>query len=66
MKSYDREQDHMSITQSIIGSFKEIKAMREGRLPERSLDDFFARLDKIAEEELAKENGNAGRADRAL
>ena len=60
-KTVDKEERVMSpvmeqarpctISESIIQSCKEVKSMREGRTPKRSLNDFFANIEKWSKEE---------------
>ena len=40
-----------TISESIIQSCKEVKSMREGRTPKRSLNDLFANIEKWSKEE---------------
>ncbi|MCM1200973.1 MAG: hypothetical protein NC312_07060 [Bacteroides fragilis] len=40
-----------TISESIIQSCKEVKSMREGRIPKRSLNDLFANIEKWSKEE---------------
>lgn len=40
-----------TISESIIQSCKEIKSMREGKTPKRSLEDLFTNIDKWSKEE---------------
>lgn len=40
-----------TISESIMQSCKEVKNMREGRTPKRSLNDLFANIEKWCEEE---------------
>lgn len=40
-----------TISESIIQSCKEVKDMREGRTPKRSLNDLFANIEKWNKEE---------------
>ena len=40
-----------TISESIMQSCKEVKDMREGRTPKRSLDDLFANIEKWSKEE---------------
>ena len=57
----DKEEKTMSVTanlerpctisESIMQSCKEVKNMREGRAPKRSLNDLFANIDKWSKEE---------------
>ena len=56
-EEYER---YIPVEQSIIGSLLEVREMRAGRMPEISLEDFFAEIDeeikKVEEEELNKKN----------
>ena len=40
-----------TISESIIESCKEVKSMREGRIPKRSLSELFANIEKWSKEE---------------
>ncbi|MBD5521008.1 MAG: hypothetical protein HDR03_07235 [Lachnospiraceae bacterium] len=40
-----------TISESIIQSCKEVKSMREGRTPKRSLNELFANIEKWSKEE---------------
>lgn len=40
-----------TISESIMQSCKEVKNMREGRTPKRSLNDLFANIEKWCKEE---------------
>ncbi|MBO5057005.1 MAG: hypothetical protein J6C64_11715 [Lachnospiraceae bacterium] len=40
-----------TISESIIESCKEVKSMREGRTPKRSLSELFANIEKWSKEE---------------
>lgn len=40
-----------TISESIIESCKEVKSMREGRTPKRSLNELFANIEKWSKEE---------------
>lgn len=40
-----------TISESIMQSCKEVKSMREGRSPKRSLNDLFANIEKWCKEE---------------
>lgn len=40
-----------TISESIMQSCKEVKNMREGKIPKRSLDDLFANIEKWSKEE---------------
>lgn len=45
--------DYISVEQSIIGSLIEVKAMQAGILPKPTLEDFFANIDSLIEQEKA-------------
>jgi len=51
----DNDERYISIEQSIIDSFTEIKEMEAGRLPERTWDELKAKLEKEFAEELKEE-----------
>lgn len=40
-----------TISESIMQSCKEVKSMREGKIPKRSLNDLFANIEKWSKEE---------------
>lgn len=40
-----------TISESIMHSCKEVKNMREGKIPKRSLNDLFANIEKWSKEE---------------
>lgn len=40
-----------TISESIMQSCKEVKNMREGRIPKRSLNELFANIEKWSKEE---------------
>ena len=46
----DDEKRYCTIEESIIESCKEINLMRKGLLPEKTLDDLWAELDKPEKE----------------
>ncbi|MBQ7197987.1 MAG: hypothetical protein IJS29_01865 [Selenomonadaceae bacterium] len=56
-EEYER---YIPVEQSIIGSLLEVREMIAGRMPKRTLDEFFAELDEeikaMEEEERAKVN----------
>ena len=59
----DTDERYISIEQSIIDSFNEIREMEAGRLPERTWDELKSKLEKEFAEELELErrqeiNGN--------
>ena len=51
----DNDERYISIEQSIIDSFHEIKEMQAGRLPKRTWDELKAELEKEFAEELEEE-----------
>ena len=51
MDNEERYERHMPIEMSILGSLLEIREMRAGRLPKPTLEDFFAHIDELIEQE---------------
>lgn len=51
----DNDERYISIEQSIIDSFNEIREMEAGRLPKRTWNELKAKLEKEFAEELAAE-----------
>lgn len=51
----DNDERYISIEQSIIDSFNEIREMEAGRLPKRTWDELRAKLEKEFAEELEEE-----------
>lgn len=51
----DNDERYISIEQSIIDSFNEIREMEAGRLPKRTWDELKAKLEKEFAEELEAE-----------
>ena len=51
----NNDERYISIEQSIIDSFNEVKEMEAGRLPERTWDELKAKLEKEFAEELEGE-----------
>ena len=51
----DNDERYISIEQSIIDSFNEIREMEAGRLPQRTWDELKAKLEKEFAEELEEE-----------
>ena len=49
------DERYISIEQSIIDSFNEIREMEAGRLPKRTWDELKAKLEKEFAEELEEE-----------
>lgn len=56
MENQENYERYIPVEMSILGSLLEIREMRAGRLPEPSLEDFFAEIDAMIEQE--KENAN--------
>ena len=55
---------NISVVASIINACKEVKLMRAGKIPEPSLEDFFAKMEAVVSEEKAKLNAN--NTDKAI
>ncbi len=51
MDNEERYERHMPIEMSILGSLLEIREMQAGRMPKPSLQDFFAHIDAMIEQE---------------
>ena len=49
------DERYISVEMSIIGSLLEIREMRAGRLPEPTLEEFFAHIDALIEQEKNSE-----------
>ena len=62
MDNEERYERHMPIELSILGSLLEIREMRAGRMPEPTLEDFFAEINALIEQEKA----NADNPDKVL
>lgn len=45
------DERYISVEQSILDACREVREMRAGRLPERSLEDFFIELKQLIEDE---------------
>ncbi len=56
MESQENYERYIPVEMSIVGSLLEIREMRAGRLPEPSLEDFFAEMNALIEQEKANEN----------
>lgn len=52
----DDDKRYIPVEMSILGSLLEIREMQAGRLPKPSLEDFFAHIDELIEQE--KNNAN--------
>ena len=57
MENQENYERYIPVEMSILGSLLEIRDMRAGRLPEPSLEDFFAEIDELIEQEK-KANAN--------
>lgn len=53
-----------TISESIMQSCKEVKNMREGKIPKRSLNDLFTNIEKWSKEEKINVRSNPNRAVR--
>ena len=51
MDNEERYERHMPIEMSILGSLLEIREMQAGRMPKPTLEDFFAHIDEVIEQE---------------
>ena len=56
------EERYISVEKSIIDACREVRQMRAGKLPEPSLEDFFAEMNALIEQETS--NGN--HTDKAI
>ena len=59
MQTEDR---YISVESSIIDACKEVKEMREGKLSEPKLEDFFAEMKNLIEQEKL----NASHTDKTI
>lgn len=53
-----KDERYISIEQSIVDSFSEIREMEAGRMPERTWDELKAKLEREFAEELEEEERN--------
>ena len=53
MENQENYERYIPVEMSILGSLLEIREMRAGRLPKPSLEDFFAHIDEVIEQEKA-------------
>lgn len=51
METITSDERYCSVKESFSQSLKEVKLMREGKLPERYLDDLFKNIDKWINED---------------
>lgn len=56
MENQENYERYIPVEMSILGSLLEIREMRAGRLPKPSLEDFFAHIDEVIEQEKANAN----------
>lgn len=56
MENQENYERYIPIEMSIVGSLLEIRDMRAGKIPEPSLEDFFAHIDEVIEQEKANAN----------
>ncbi len=56
MENQENYERYIPIEMSIVGSLLEIREMQAGRLPKPSLEDFFAHIDEVIEQEKANAN----------
>ena len=56
MENQENYERYIPIEMSIVGSLLEIREMQAGRLPNPSLEDFFAHIDEVIEQEKANAN----------
>ena len=62
MESQENYERYIPVEMSIVGSLLEIREMQAGRLPKPTLEDFFANIDKLIEQEKA----NADNPDQKI
>ena len=62
MENQENYERYIPVEMSILGSLLEIREMRAGRLPKPSLEDFFAHIDEVIEQEKA----NADNPDQKI
>lgn len=56
MNKEERYERYIPVEMSILGSLLEIREMRAGRIPEPTLEDFFAEINELIEQEKAHAN----------
>ena len=62
MENQENYERYIPIEMSIVGSLLEIREMQAGRLPKPTLEDFFAHIDELIEQEKA----NADNTDQKI
>ncbi len=56
MENQENYERYIPVEMSIVGSLLEIREMQAGRLPKPTLEDFFAHIDEVIEQEKANAN----------
>ena len=56
MEKTENYERYIPVEMSILGSLLEIREMRAGRIPEPSLEDFFAHIEDVIKQEEKNEN----------
>ena len=51
MENQEKYERYIPVEMSILGSLLEIREMRAGRMPKPTLEDFFAHIDEVIEQE---------------
>ena len=62
MESQENYERYIPVEMSIVGSLLEIREMQAGRLPKPTLEEFFAHIDALIEQEKA----NADNPDQKI
>ncbi|MBD3879982.1 MAG: hypothetical protein SR1Q5_09980 [Quinella sp. 1Q5] len=62
MENQENYERYIPVEMSIVGSLLEIRDMQAGRLPKPTLEDFFAHIDEVIEQEKA----NADNPDQKI
>ena len=58
MENQEKYERYIPVEMSILGSLLEIREMRAGRAPKPTLEDFFAHIDELIEQEKANANNS--------
>jgi len=56
MENQENYERYIPVEMSIVGSLLEIRDMRAGKIPEPSLEDFFAEINELIEQDKANAN----------
>ena len=51
MENQEKYERYIPVEMSILGSLLEIREMQAGRMPKPTLEDFFAHIDEVIEQE---------------